>query len=162
VVALGYVREVNAREPVRTDGYAPIREYAVIGNKRTGALVALDGSIDWLCLPDFAGPSVFGAVLDARRGGRFALRPAVPFTAARRYVPGTNVLETTFATDRGTVTVTDAMTRPIAHGLVWNQVVRRVEGADAVPMQWEIAPRFQYGAVTAEPVLTGGVPAFVH
>jgi GH15 family glucan-1,4-alpha-glucosidase len=146
----------------RIDGYAAIRDYAVIGNKRTAALVALDGSIDWLCLPDLAGASVFGALLDARHGGSLALRPAMPFSATRRYVEDTNVLETTFETADGTVTVTDAMTRPIAHGLVWNQIVRRIDGSGPVPMEWVVAPRFDYGAVGVEPGRRVGAPVFVH
>ena len=88
-----------------------IEDYAAIGDGRSVALVGRDGSIDWLCWPRFDSPSIFGSMLD-ENGGSWRLAPIGPFRVSRRYVDETNVLETRFETDAGTLVVTDLM--PVA------------------------------------------------
>jgi GH15 family glucan-1,4-alpha-glucosidase len=89
--------------------FPPIAEYAFLSDCETCALVAPNGNVEWLCLPRFDSPSVFGSILD-RDAGRFRLGPAdVEVPAARRYLPGTNVLETSWGTSGGWIIVRDVL-----------------------------------------------------
>jgi GH15 family glucan-1,4-alpha-glucosidase len=154
--------QVDRSPAIRVAGYARIADYAAIGDGRTVGLVARDGAVDWLCLPDLDSPSIFGALLDAEHGGRFQLRPEGAFETTRRYLPGTNVLETTFTTTAGAVRVTDALTLPTSGLAPYRELVRRVEGvAGSVAMLWSVEPRPGYGAgVRLE--RRGGVLVAVH
>src|SRR5215216_5209688 len=86
-----------------------IQDYAVIGDGRSAALVSRGGSIDWLCWPRFDSPSLFGSLLDRRVGGSWGVAPTEPARVERRYLDGTNVLQTRFRTDTGDLVLTDFM-----------------------------------------------------
>jgi len=90
--------------------FPPIADYGFLSDCHTGALVASDGSIEWMCLPHFDSPSVFGAMLD-RGAGSWRLGPYGTYVpAGRRYIPGTNMIETTWMTPQGWLRVIDALT----------------------------------------------------
>ena len=124
--------------------YLPIAEHGVVGDLRTVALVGTDGTVDWLCLPRFDSPSVFGAILDRRRGGFFRIAPAqCEFTPKQLYFPDTNVLITRFLTPEGVGEVQDFM--PVAGGAHGQRLVRRVVAVRGeLHFRAEVEPRFDY------------------
>lgn len=134
--------------------YAPIADYGIIGDLHTAALVGISGSIDWCCLPTFDSPSVFAALLDAERGGRFRIAPIAPHTAEQRYLPSTTVLVTTFRTDGGAIELTDFMpVAPTAAGRPYPEIHRRIACVRGeVEVGLTFAPRFDYATA----------PSYVH
>jgi GH15 family glucan-1,4-alpha-glucosidase len=151
--------------------FAPIADYAFLSNCHTGALVAPDGAVDWLCVPSFDSPSVFGSLLD-RGAGAFRLGPfGINHPATRHYEPGTNVLATTWRTPTGWVLVRDALTmgpwdhedaitphsRPPADDDADHMLVRMVECLEGrVEVDLVCEPVFDYGRVPAEWSLVDG------
>src|SRR3954447_24725422 len=131
----------------------PIGEYGLLADCNSAALVSRDGSIDWLCLPPYDSGAIFGRILDPD-AGHWSLRPAGPFTAERRYVAGTLVVETVVTTDTGTARVRDAMAfaegqrgHALGHDAP-HELLRSVEGLTGrVEFRMEIAPRPEYGLV---------------
>jgi GH15 family glucan-1,4-alpha-glucosidase len=125
--------------------FPPIGDYAFLSDCHTCALVAPDGAVEWMCVPRFDSPSMFAAILD-RRAGRFRLGPkGLRVPVARRYVPGTNVLETAWMTDTGWVTVFDAM------------VLRPPREHDGRVVEQESGPQRPHGADEARGILIRAV-----
>jgi GH15 family glucan-1,4-alpha-glucosidase len=145
--------------------YPPIADYGFLSDCHTGALVASDGSVEWLCLPHFDSPSVFAAMLD-RGAGRFRVGPyGVYVPAGRRYLPGTNVIETTWMTPQGWIRVLDALTigewhdneegsshtRPPTDYDADHLLVRLVECIQGqVQVEMVCEPMLDYGATAAQ------------
>jgi GH15 family glucan-1,4-alpha-glucosidase len=123
----------------------PIENYALIGDCHTAALVGSDGSIDWLCFPNFDSSACFAALLGGPEHGRWLLSPSAPITGTRRaYLPGTLILETQFDTAEGSVKIIDFM--PLSDDR-WD-VVRIVEGLSGqVEVAMELIVRFDYGSI---------------
>lgn len=122
----------------------PIEDYGFIGNMLSGALVARDGSMDWLCLPRFDSDPCFAALLGTAEHGCWRIGPAGEARASRAYRPRTPILETTFETDEGTVVLADFM--PLSDDPEKVEVVRLIRGvAGRVQMRMELALRFGFG-----------------
>jgi GH15 family glucan-1,4-alpha-glucosidase len=150
---------------LQTSPFPPIADYAFLSDCHTGALVAPDGSVDWLCVPAFDSASVFGNILD-RGAGSFRFAPyGITVPTQRQYVPGTNVLTTTWHTPRGWVQVTDALvmgprrgpdtvtphTRPPADDDAEHMLLRTVECLEGeVEMELVCEPAFDYGRTPAQ------------
>src|SRR5262249_44862061 len=128
--------------------YAPIEDHGVIGDLHTIALVGMDGSIDFLCLPSFDSPSVFAAMLDADRGGRFQIAPRFDDAAHQQlYLPDTNVLLTRFLSDDGVAEVSDFM--PVEDAGIAHNLVRRAKTVRGeVRFEMRCDPRFDYARAT--------------
>ncbi len=110
------------------DGAVALKDLAALGDGRSVALVAPDGTIAWLCVPAIDSPPLFDRLLDHAHGGFFAIRPAGPFTVERRYRENSNVFETTFTTPDGVARVTDSMNSTWAGRLPWCELARRIDG----------------------------------
>ncbi|MGQ5227773.1 glycoside hydrolase family 15 protein [Streptomyces sp. yara] len=142
--------------------YMPIADHGLIGDLRSVALVATDGTIDWYCAPCFDAPSVFAALLDADRGGCFVLRAAVPARTKQFYFPDTNVLITRFFTEDGVGEVQDFM--PVSGESAEegrHRLIRRVLCVrGSLPFRALVAPRFGYAALPHTLRGTGDVAVF--
>jgi len=127
--------------------YLPIENYGVIGDLSTVALVNLEGSIDFMCLPRFDGPSIFASLLDRERGGHFKIAPlSGDFKRRQRYLPDTNILMTRFLGSDGVAAISDFM--PIRHLGQSHNLVRRVKVVRGeIRFRMECAPRFDYGRI---------------
>lgn len=153
-----------------TSPYKPIGDYGLISGMHSCALVSKDGSIDWCCFPRFDSPSIFGRILDWRKGGYFQVTVRGVRSSTRRYLPGTNVLETTFHAETGVAKLTDFM--PVHPNFApeesveldpHHQVVRILECVSgSVQFTMECYPRFDYGTIVPHAEVTGPHNGFAH
>lgn len=131
--------------------YRPIADYGIIGDMHSCALIASDASIDWCCLPDFDSPSIFGAILDRRKGGRFQIAPTSEYESRREYLKDTNILKTLFKTSQGSIELIDFMPsysendRCISFGEIHRRITC-IDGRESVRIHFD--PKLDYGRST--------------
>ncbi|MFL5861285.1 MAG: trehalase-like domain-containing protein, partial [Solirubrobacteraceae bacterium] len=138
---------------ITTEAFQPIASYGLLADCNSAALVDLDGSVGWLCLPRYDSPAVFARILD-REGGHWSITPTGTYRSERRYRDGSLVIETTFITESGSIKLTDAMAfaegqRHHELGLAApHMLLRLVQGLSGeVELELELAPRPEYGLV---------------
>ncbi len=125
--------------------YLPIENYGIVGDLNTVALIGLNGSIDFMCFPNFDSPSIFAALLDAEKGGSFQLNPVFKEVKTKQlYLPETNVLITRFLSPEGVAEITDFM--PVEELYNGKELIRRVTSIRGnVKYELKCMPRFNYG-----------------
>jgi GH15 family glucan-1,4-alpha-glucosidase len=145
------VKVLGKKNNIDAGGYKRLEDYGVVGNLETCALIGVDGSVDWLCLPHLESPSVFGALLDKDKGGFFSVRPAGDFKSLQNYAGKTNVLETHFSNSSGAATITDFMP-PFKKRSVWHKhqtLFRKVKCTrGTMDFSLDFKPRFNYAKST--------------
>lgn len=159
----------------QTGGYLPIENYGLIGNMRTCALVGMDGSVDFMCWPEFDSPSVFCRLLDKDKGGYFSIQPATDLncTTKQQYLPSSNILQTRYIHEQGVVDLVDFFPRPKNSKVIFKGaklsafremtsvqeelkkwLVRRVECIRGhLRLDVEIFPAFEYATEPHETVI---------
>ncbi|MFV1858653.1 MAG: glycoside hydrolase family 15 protein [Anaerolineales bacterium] len=140
--------------------YSPIENYALIGNMHTAALVGKNGSIDFMCHPHFDSPTIFAALLDDKKGGRFLIRPMLEQVRQRQlYVPDTAVLLTRFLSEEGVAELSDFM--PMGEGIDSHALIRRAKTVRG-EVRYEIRcePRFNYARDTHQVEIQDGEVLF--
>jgi GH15 family glucan-1,4-alpha-glucosidase len=149
-------------DPARLPEYKPLSAYGLIGDTRSAALVGSDGSMDWLCLPDFDSPAVFAALLDPA-AGRFAVHPTQPFRGSQSYEPGTNVLCTEFRCKSGVACLRDFMPMVHERRMPETEIHRQIEVISGeVELEIEFAPRLDFArAATAVEISEYGALAHI-
>jgi len=158
-LGIGYQDLARPDAGERTDAerrYPPIEHYGIIGDLRSVALVSLDGSIDFCCLPHFDSPSVFARLLDADRGGFFCIRPHLSGVRHKQmYLPESNVLLTRFLADDGVAEISDFM--PIHPGRGPSRIVRRVKAVrGTIRVSVRVSARFDYARTMPQVIVEGG------
>ncbi|MEE9284264.1 MAG: trehalase-like domain-containing protein, partial [Dehalococcoidia bacterium] len=152
------------------EDYRPISDYGLIGDAHSCALVSSGGSVDWACFPRFDSRAVFCRLLDKNKGGHFTVRPRDTTRYTRRYLPGTNVLETTFHTPSGTAVLTDFMPvqRHVGAGhpqevFPQQQIARLLRCASGtVEFEAVCQPRFDYGSIVPHAVALNPHTGYAH
>jgi len=134
------------QDHIKTD-YKPIEDYGLIGNMKTVALVSMEGSIDFMCYPDFDSPSVFAKLLDKDKGGSFSVLPQIQdFKTKQLYLPATAVLLTRFFSEDGIAELTDYMPVSASNGIKTNTIVRMIKTVrGSITYRVKCDPAFCYG-----------------